>query len=248
MKALIGVTCNYLFSDRWGFSAEIGTREQDWQILANDYVNSVRNGGGEAVILSMDDDIKRIRALTDRLDGVIISGGNDVCPDLYGEHAGEKTGSLIPMRDFFDIELTRYILNHTSKPILGICRGIQIMNVAMGGTLYQDLQSSGFEKHSMTSYPRNAASHFVNLKEGCFLAELYQAENIKVNSLHHQAVKDLAPGFEILGKSEDGVIEAAAVSRKHFAAAVQWHPEMMYDNEQQQRLFKKFIETCSAKC
>ena len=245
MKALIGITCNYFFLDKLGFSEGIGAREQDWQLLANDYVNSVRKAEGEAVILPMDDDIRRIRAIADRLDGVIISGGNDVCPDLYGEHAGANVGELIPMRDFFDIELTRYILNHTSKPILGICRGIQIMNVAMGGTLYQDLQSSGFERHSMTSYPRNAASHSVLLIKGCFLAELYQAESIKVNSLHHQAVKDLAQGFEILGKSEDGVIEAIAVPGKRFAAAVQWHPEMMYDNEQQQKLFRNFVAACS---
>ena len=119
------------------------------------------------------------------------------------------------------------------------------MNVAMGGTLYQDLQSSGFERHSMTSYPRNAASHFVRLKEGCFLSKLYQAENIKVNSLHHQAVKDLAQGFEILGKSEDGVTEAIAAPGERFAAAVQWHPEMMYDNKQQQELFRNFVAACS---
>ncbi|MCL1940309.1 MAG: gamma-glutamyl-gamma-aminobutyrate hydrolase family protein [Synergistaceae bacterium] len=247
MKPLIGITCNYLPSDSWGFSAEIGTREQDWHLLAGDYVNSVRRAGGDAVILPMDDDIERIRALADRLDGVIISGGNDVCPEFYGEsaEAEENTGSLIPMRDLFDAELTRYVLERTSKPILGICRGIQIMNAAMGGTLYQDLGSAGFERHSMTPCPRNAAFHSVELKEGCFLSKLYSSDNIKVNWLHHQGVKDLAACFKAIGKSEDGVTEAVVVPGKRFAAAVQWHPEMMYDSEQQQRLFENFIEACS---
>ncbi|MCL1876358.1 MAG: gamma-glutamyl-gamma-aminobutyrate hydrolase family protein [Synergistaceae bacterium] len=245
MKALIGVTCNYFLSDRWGFSAEIGVQEQDWQVLASDYVNSVRRAGGEAVILSADDEIERILALANRLDGVIISGGHDICPNLYGERAGAHLGCLTPTRDFFEIELTRYILNATQKPILGICRGMQIMNVAMGGTLYQDLNSSGFAEHSLTNYPRNAASHSVLLKEESFFAKLYKSANIKVNSLHHQAVKNLAPCFEILGKSEDGLTEAIAMTDKRFTAAVQWHPEMMYDSEQQQRLFACFVDACS---
>lgn len=245
MRALIGITCNYFISDRWGFSTEIGVQEQDWQILASDYINSVRDSGGEAVILTADDEFERIHELADRLDGVIISGGHDICPDLYGERAGAYLGCLTPRRDIFEIELSRYILNRTDKPILGICRGIQIMNIAMGGTLYQDLRSSGFAEHSLASYPRNAASHSVLLKEESFFAELYQSSNIKVNSLHHQAVKDLAPCFETFGKSEDGLTEAIAMRGKRFAAAVQWHPEMMYDNEQQQRLFAAFVNACS---
>ena len=245
MKPLIGITCNSFLSDKWGFSAEIGVQEQDWQILANDYINSVRNAGGEAVILSADYDTERIHSLLDRLDGVIISGGHDICPDLYGERAGANLGCLTPMRDRFEIELAHYALHHTSKPIFGICRGMQIMNVAMGGTLYQDLRSSGFEEHSISSYPRNYASHSVKLKEGCFLAKLYKSTNIEVNSLHHQGVRDLASCFETLGKSEDNLIEAVSIPEKRFAAAVQWHPEMMYDNEQQQRLFTSFVEACS---
>ena len=149
------------------------------------------------------------------------------------------------MRDRQDVELSKYIIEETNKPILGICRGIQIMNIATGGNLYQDLEIEGnFNHHLNDMYPMNSVSHTVWMNEGTKMHAVFGKEKIGVNSFHHQAVKELGEGFVISAVSTDGVTEAIEMKGERFVTAIQWHPEMMYDSKEQQEIFKIFVEAC----
>ena len=129
------------------------------------------------------------------------------------------------------------------KPVLGICRGIQIINVACGGTLYQDLvKEGGFESHSGSRYPRNEGWHRIDFETQSRFADIFETSSIMVNSYHHQGIRVLGKGCEIKGKSEDGVPEAIEVMNHPFALAVQWHPEMMFDSGEQVKLLAAFVD------
>lgn len=174
----------------------------------------------------------------------MVSGGNDVDPQRYNQPVRD-CGRLIPVRDEQDILLVKAAMTR-KIPMLGICRGLQIMAVAMGGDMYQDVQKEA-EKglHELTMFPRNAVSHFVLFPEDSPLRSIFDAEEIGVNSLHHQAVHRLPANGKEAAVSPDGVIEAAVFSGGHsFFLGVQWHPEMMYDSEQQAKLFSAFVSAC----
>jgi len=161
------------------------------------------------------------------LDGLVLQGGSDVCPRTYGEEALRPEWEGDEPRDRYEIELIRAFVD-AGKPVLGICRGLQVLNVAFGGTLYQDLETQvpGAVRHrDWDAYDTN--HHQVDLAEGDWLARLYGgAGRVTVNSVHHQAVKDLAPGFEVEARSvTDGVVEAIRRPGASYLAAVQWHPE-----------------------
>lgn len=149
----------------------------------------------------------------------------------------------MPKRDRQDIEIANYFLLEKKKPVLGICRGIQIINVACGGTLYQDLvKEGGFESHSGSRYPRNEGWHRVDFEPRSRFADIFGKSSVMVNSYHHQGVRLPGKGCEIKGKSEDGVPEAIEVMNHPFALAVQWHPEMMFDSEEQVKLLAAFVD------
>ena len=149
----------------------------------------------------------------------------------------------MPMRDEQDIAISRYFMMEKKKPILGICRGIQIMNVACGGTLYQDLEKEGgFEHHFGDKYPRNVAWHKVRIAKDSILEKTYGNREIRVNSFHHQAIKDAGENVRITAWSEDRVPEAMELEDHPFAVAVQWHPEMMYDSSEQMKLLQAFVK------
>ena len=174
-----------------------------------------------------------VSAYVDDLDGLLLQGGSDVCPRSYGEEPLVPEWAGDEPRDRYEIELI-HAFHDAAKPVLGICRGIQIVNVAFGGTLYQDITTqlpSSFEHRNWPIYDQNR--HRVDLVAGSRLAEIEglaeapdAARRVVVNSVHHQAVKDLAPGFVVEAVSvDDGIIEAVRRPGAAFLAAVQWHPE-----------------------
>lgn len=243
-KPLIGISCNLLPASHWTVEMGIAAPNQDFLGLATDYLDMIQKAGGVPAILPTTDDLEGARQLWSNLDGLLLSGGHDLDPQTYHQRIKPQCGSVDIRRDRYEAAALRFALER-KLPVLGICRGIQLFNAALGGTNYQDLMSNGFEQHTIFAYPRNAASHTVRLEAGSILAQIFQTEELGVNSFHHQAVQELAPALRPLAHSEDGVIEAVQVMDHPFAVAVQWHPEMMYDSQQQLKLACAFVQACT---
>ena len=242
-KPVIGITCNILPASHWTVDMGIAAPNQDFQGAASDYINLVVKAGGTPLFLPTIEDLDTAKALWEHLDGILISGGNDVDPGLYNESIDAKCGAIDLPRDRYEKAALSFALEQ-KMPVLGICRGIQLFNAALGGTNYQDLMDAGFKQHTILAYPRNAASHTVDIERDSLLHHILGKTRIGVNSFHHQAVKVAAPGFKIIARSDDGVAEAAQLGSQAFALAVQWHPEMMYDSDEQLEIAKAFIAAC----
>ena len=221
MKPVIGISGNILINKGNTFS---GYRRS---YVNQDYVEAVLRAGGIPFIIPFNEDLESIREMVGHVDGVILSGGHDVNPYNYGEDPLLKIGEVFPERDVFDMEIYKTAVKF-NKPVFGICRGFQIINVVNGGSLYQDLSYADFVKlkHDQQDNP-SQATHSVNFEEGTFLREILGEEN-KVNSFHHQILKDVAPGFKVVAKSPDGVVESIQkITEDCFVVGVQWHPEML---------------------
>jgi len=246
MKPIIGITCNYDYRDAVGLASHMGADGQDWIFLAEDYIRAVEAGGGIPLVIPQYKEPEEALDILNRIDGLVISGGHDVNPQLYGQRVKSYCGTLMPQRDAQDILLTQkaYALK---LPILGICRGIQILCTAFGGDLYQDLKIEGhYEEHFTTMLPRNKVSHQDTLTESSRLKEIFGEAQIGVNSFHHQAVHHLPANAVATAKSEDGVVEALEFTGGHpFTIGVQWHPEMMFDNVKQLKLLQAFVAACT---
>ena len=244
-KPLIGITCNFDRCDAIGITTGLGVPGQDWNYLAGDYVRFVEQAGGVPVIIPQLEGPDALAPLLDRLDGILISGGNDIGPERYGDRLSRFCGAVAPARDSQDIWSARYMACTRGRPVLGICRGMQILNVMAGGTLYQDVEhEGGFAHHFGRSYPRNVGWHTVALERGSLLLEIYGDGTLQVNSFHHQAVNVLGSGVTAAARSADGVVEAIELPEYGFAVGVQWHPEMMYDTPRQGLLARAFIRAC----
>ncbi len=189
-----------------------------------------------------------LRGICDQLDGLCLAGGVDVDPAEYGESRHADLGSVDSPRDHTELLLAGWALEQ-DLPVLGICRGIQLLNVAAGGTLYQHIpaQVPGAVRHDHRLQERSweTPSHAVHIEPGSRVAAMVGAEQILTNSFHHQSVKDVAPGFEVAGRAEDGVVEAIENRTKPFAVAVQWHPEGMFRSDTYaRRIFEAFVAAC----
>ncbi|MGI6091855.1 MAG: gamma-glutamyl-gamma-aminobutyrate hydrolase family protein [Veillonellaceae bacterium] len=215
IKPVIGISANILTLDNGAERAAVST----------EYIKAVSQAGGVPVMLPVITDQESIQQQLKIIDGLILSGGYDVDPLLFGEQPAEKLGYVCPERDFHEIELVRAAAL-AQIPILGICRGIQLINIAFGGTIYQDLSDvPGVIKH-MQNAKNNIPTHTIEIAENSQLASILGPKAI-VNSFHHQAVKNVAPGFRVTAWTADGVIEAIENSESEFFIGVQWHPEMM---------------------
>ncbi|TDY50001.1 putative glutamine amidotransferase [Alicyclobacillus sacchari] len=198
--------------------------------VSDDYVQGVEAAGGVPVVIPYVSDAAVLGALAERLDGLLLTGGDDVDPNLYGEEPQIGLGALEPARDRIELALI-HMMRAQRKPILGICRGMQVLNVALGGTLYQDLprQWKGKLQHSQKA-ARGEATHSVRLQAGSRVSACYHGETVvRVNSFHHQAVKNVAPVLQAVGWDADGLVEAIeGVDTEPLLVAVQWHPENMW--------------------
>ncbi|MFD3157779.1 gamma-glutamyl-gamma-aminobutyrate hydrolase family protein [Haloimpatiens sp. FM7330] len=207
----------------------------------DDYIQSVVRAGGVPYIIPMVYDEEVIRDQVKNVDALILSGGHDVNPLLYGEEPSQKLGGILPKRDTFDCALIKMAME-MKKPILGICRGHQIINAANGGTIYQDLSyiNGCYIKHNQ-QHLSNIPTHTVEITEGTKLYDIL-GEKVLTNSFHHLALNDIAPGFKVAAVSKDGVVEAIEKEGEEFVIGIQWHPEMMAkDNENMLNIFKALI-------
>lgn len=239
-KPLIGITNGM---GQAIYSVNMGQVPLQQHRLNDSYVQAVIQAGGVPVILPVCEDPALMRSMVDGVDGVLLSGGDDVDPRCYGQRATARLGSVSPRRDTAELAVAEYVLKETNKPLLGICRGIQVMNVALGGSLYIDLPDAGKLEHSLSMYPRTVTSHSVEVAENTRLAGIMGSGSHAVNSFHHQAVDALGEGLLVTARSvPDAVIEAVELPGERFAVGVQWHPEELRTTEDAAALFRAFID------
>lgn len=213
------------------------------------YVRALTAAGCAPVLIPIIDDEDRLRAIYDRLDGIVFPGGADVAPQEYGEAPIDTLNVIEPARDHTELTLARWAFDD-DLPVLGICRGQQLLNVALGGSLYQDLRYQGattVDHSDADGRARNALLHRVRLDPGSRLAQLIDETNVEVNSLHHQAVKAVAGPLRVTGTSDDGVIESLESDSRRFLIAVQWHPEEIDEVPWVRRLFQGFARAAQGK-
>lgn len=184
-----------------------------------------------------------LQRMFDRLDGLILTGGGDVHPRFYDERPLSSPGEFDERRDQSEIALARWGIN-AALPLLGICRGIQVMNVALGGSLYQDIptQLPDALDHDQRKQARDMLAHDIALDPTSRLGGLVKERNLRVNSRHHQALKRLAPSLRRAAWSEDELIEAVEAPGRPFALGVQWHPEELLDRSESMALFRGLIQ------
>jgi putative glutamine amidotransferase len=213
--------------------------------LTSAYVESVIRAGGIPVLLPLGLDEADLLAVLDRVDGVLLPGGGDVHPDFYQEPMSEWIYRIDLDRDRTELTAAREAVAR-ELPLLAICRGHQVLNVALGGTLWADIPSQmpGALAHDFDDVkPRNFEAHTVQIMPGSLLAAVLEGTETAVNSLHHQGIKNLAPGLLASAVAPDGLIEAVEIPGHPFAIGVQWHPEWMAaDSQAMARLFERFVQ------
>ncbi|MDE2125415.1 MAG: gamma-glutamyl-gamma-aminobutyrate hydrolase family protein [Armatimonadetes bacterium] len=209
------------------------------------YVQAVQNAGGAPVILPSCSSPEIIERYLGLIDGLLLSGGADIAPGLYGQEQMPCCGGIDPARDAFELPLVRRAIEQ-DMPVMGICRGIQVLNVALGGTLIQDLpeQQPSEIRHQQTDFGhvRSDATHTIQVRPGSLLHDLTQSVQIETNSMHHQALADLAPGLVVTARTSDSVIEAVEMPSRRMVLALQCHPEETASRDPiSRRLFEGFI-------
>lgn len=232
MKPLIGITTAY----------EKRTK-RDYECLSYNYIKAVQLAGGLPILIPtlLNEEMDRY---LDLIDGLILSGGEDIDPAFYGAEPISQLGELCPERDPFEMKIFVKALER-KIPVLGICRGFQVINVALGGTLYQDIkvQQGSHVNHLNLKNPVDTLQHEVILTRDSKLYQVMRKDRLMVNSLHHQAVNKVGENLKVVGVSTDDIIEALEYKGENFVLGVQWHPEdLVVKDGYFLELFKAFIE------
>lgn len=244
MKPLIGITAGHIFNQEHPHSpytfAQLHT-----------YCEAISQEDGIPVILPISKSADEARDVFERLDGILFAGGNDVATDLYGQEPRFAHDDIDVVRDTHEVALMNLALK-AHMPILAICRGMQLLNVVRGGTLYQDIvkEVPGAQNHD--GYIKDGPgplSHTLKVEEGSALARILKRTEIHANSFHHQAVKDVAQGLTINARAEDGIVEGIEDMSQSYIIGVQLHPESMAVNNypEWRPLFQSFIEAATRK-
>ncbi|MGE5225024.1 MAG: gamma-glutamyl-gamma-aminobutyrate hydrolase family protein [Omnitrophica WOR_2 bacterium] len=215
--------------------------------LSESYIRSVVDAGGIPVILPLGLTAQDIRKIVARVDGILFTGGGDIHPRFY--HAAENPliTDINEQRDQEELQIFEAAIQD-GKPFLGICRGIQLVNVAAGGSLYADVETElpGALRHDCHQEPsRGYLAHEVTVVENSRLAEILGNTRVKVNSLHHQAVRDVAPVFKPVAHTSDGLVEAVEMQDYPYGLAVQWHPEDLQKHAPMRLLFRSLVDAAA---
>jgi putative glutamine amidotransferase len=239
MSPLIGIPCHALIR------AETGR-----PIYANNraYVYAVESAGGVPILIPMVNDLNILTALLTRLDGLLLPGGIDLHPNRYGEEVHPLTEEADLELDEFEITLASWAFQE-DIPVLGVCRGMQLINIALGGSLYQDIDEQYPDSigHTHRNLPRAHLAHRISVDSGSRMEKILGTQEVWVNSLHHQAIKEPGKGVRITGRAPDGIPELLEVTGYHFVMAAQCHPEEIYSIEPAfARLFSAFVRASSS--
>ena len=242
MKPIIGITANFIKDGRFGVDAHIGGAGQFWQALADDYIRSVVLAGGTPVIVPIVSG-EEASSYLEGLDGLIISGGCDASPLTFGADTTGAVGEICTERDELELELLRKALDMPGFPVLGICRGCQVLNVALGGTLDLDIDTEKNGDHFLAQQRMQVFTHRIEKTPGSRIERLLGTED-RVNSYHHQCVDRPGNGVEITARDCHGVAECIEVpGREGFTLGVQWHPEGLAPcGNNHLNIFKAFVE------
>ena len=211
------------------------------------YIAAIRQADGLPVLIPNQLTENEWKDLYSRLDGVLFTGGGDIRTELFYGTPHPKVGEVDEERDSLELALLRQVAED-GKPFLGICRGCQLANVALGGDLYTHIpdQLANALRHDWyPDIPRNYLAHPVRVEEGSRSGMIFGEPILQVNSLHHQGIKNLAPGLKAVGFAPDGLIEAVELADHPFGLAVQWHPEWLTDQPAMRRLLSAFVEASS---
>lgn len=232
-KPIIGISSDFdrLFAKTMLFERNI---------VHDKYAIAVEKAGGVPVIIPILESEDNLEPLLEKLDGIILTGGNDMRPELYQEGLHEKTSLMHPRREKHDLLLARKVLD-SKLPFLGICGGMQLLNVVAGGSLYRDIadEYKSTQPHLMIG---NSYFHSVAITEGSRLESIVGKKEIETNSLHHQSIKNVGKGFRAVARAADGVIEAIEIESSHFGLGIQWHPELLTNMPEHIALFKSLIQ------
>jgi len=215
-------------------------------VMNQRYYHTAAAAGAAPVLVPLLEELETLRAVYDQLDGILIPGGVDVDPAVFGEPPHERLGRTDPARDRVEIQLVRWAVAE-GKPVLGLCRGLQVINVALGGTLYQDLDAEypNAIKHDYFpthGFERDHLAHDVTVESGSRLHHALERACVPVNSMHHQGIKALAAALVRSATAPDGLIEAAELPNGNFVVGVQWHPEVFELSEPSTgALFRDFV-------
>lgn len=230
MKKCIGITAG----------RASGTYPQKKLEICDDYVRCVYDHGGVPVVLAQTNNSRDLRTIVQKFDGFILSGGGDVDPALWKGPPASDGHIIERQRDIFEILLTREAYRQ-QKPLLGICKGAQVLNIARGGTLISHIPDE-----CPSGIDHAASTHTVSIDHTTLLWQIFRIHSLTVNSTHHQAVKKLGRGLRAAARAPDGIIEAVENSdSSHFAVGVQFHPERLYKKDPTvAKLFRRFIENC----
>jgi len=229
------------------------TDKKSYWMLPN-YMNAIEGAGGIPIMLPLTTDTEIIGTLANEFDGFLFTGGHDLNPELYDEYVEVTCGELCIERDIMESILLQNVIE-LDKPAFGICRGLQLFNVVLGGTLYQDiptslqLQGNKIVRHKQ-SPPYTNLVHDVHIEKNNILYDILQTDTIKVNSYHHQGIKQLSDKLSAVAVAEDGLVESVVMPNQTFVLAVQWHPEYSYNvDDYSQKLFAAFVNASkSARC
>lgn len=237
-KPVIAIVCNQEIPD--------DPQEVKFNEVNHRYTTAILNAGGLPVLIPIEYPVSEIAGLREMFSGVFLIGGEDVAIKRFGGKPHPSVSMPNLERDDLEIELTRMAVK-TNWPILGICRGVQAMNVALGGTLFSDIADQvpeSIRHNCVKGTPRNAVAHTVLIDPSSQIGEIYGVQELPVNSFHHQAIKDTAKNFKPVGVTPEGLVEAVEIPENRFAIGVQWHPECIQDSPNQMKLFIAFVNAC----
>jgi len=239
MRPLIGITCSRRMVEGWAPNSPGDRIDYTFE----EYSKAIRHCGGAPVLIPIAQNRETLQTILDRIAGLLLSGGPDIDPKFYHEQPLPELGEVDDDLDRMELGIAKMAFE-ANLPILAICRGVQVLNVSRGGTLYQDIPTQVRDSiNHLQNVDKTIQTHTIRIEAKTLLHRLLRKREIWVNGKHHQAIKALAPDFVVGARATDGVIEAIEHPSKRFVLGVQWHPEGTWEKDlYSQKLFRAFVK------